>query len=127
MVSRAKGERILRPKYKSQRTTPYTTKETRYREAAVTNAFNRAKKCGLPYSLDEAKIDWPNFCPVLGIPLDRRDRDHAPSIDRLIPEKGYTNDNCRVISMRANRIKNDASLEELEQIVAYLKNIFKKP
>lgn len=45
----------------------------------------------------------------------------APSIDRINQDSGYTKDNIRVISWRANHIKNDATLEELEKIVAYVK------
>jgi hypothetical protein len=38
------------------------------------------------------------------------------SIDRIDPSKGYTPDNVWLISQRANRIKNDATPEELKLI-----------
>jgi hypothetical protein len=40
---------------------------------------------------------------------------------RIDYSKGYTYDNCQVISNKANRIKNDATLEDLELLVNYLK------
>jgi hypothetical protein len=37
-------------------------------------------------------------------------------------EQGYTDDNVRVISMRANTLKNDATLEELLKVVDYVQS-----
>jgi hypothetical protein len=44
----------------------------------------------------------------------------SPSLDRIVPELGYVKGNVRVISDRANRIKRDATLEELRAIVKYV-------
>ena len=91
------------------------------------NAKRRAKKLGLPFNLTRIDVVIPATCPVLGIPIysDRRGRrgfdPNSPSIDRLIPSKGYVRDNIRIISMRANAIKGDASLEELEAVAAYVR------
>lgn len=65
----------------------------------------------------------PAVCPVLGVPfvLDRGQHPHLPSVDRLIPSKGYTKENVRVICMRANAIKNDATVAELEMVLSYMK------
>lgn len=38
----------------------------------------------------------------------------SPSIDKVIPELGYVRGNVWVISNKANRIKNNATLEELK-------------
>lgn len=56
----------------------------------------------------------PELCPVFGTPMDK------PSLDRKDNSKGYTRDNVRVISDRANRLKNNGTLEELKAIVAYM-------
>lgn len=45
----------------------------------------------------------------------------APSLDRIDSSKGYISGNVKVISKRANAIKNDATLEELLLIVEYVK------
>jgi len=81
----------------------------------------RCKKRGLPFNLEKEDIVVPEYCPVLGIKLEfKGKRSHSPSVDKIIPEKGYVKGNIQVISMRANQLKNNASLEELKKIVAYV-------
>jgi hypothetical protein len=85
---------------------------------------NRAKHTGIAFDIELEDIVVPEFCPVLGIPLvwQRGKRsDNSPSLDRMKPELGYTKGNVRVISMRANRIKNDGTVEEHEKIVRYMR------
>lgn len=68
-------------------------------------------------------IEWPSVCPVLGIRLDynaHRSSDNSPQIDRVDNSKGYTRDNVKVISRRANILKSDATLDELKAIVNYV-------
>lgn len=89
------------------------------------NARHRAKKHGLPCNIEATDVVIPEICPVLGIPIVRRKNrgysDNSPSIDRIIPELGYVKGNIAVISNRANTLKRDASVEELEKVVAYMK------
>jgi hypothetical protein len=82
----------------------------------------RAKAKGIPFNLELKQITIPDACPVLGIPLywGSKQSDNTPSIDRLVPEKGYVIDNCHVISMKANRLKNNATKEELMAILRYV-------
>lgn len=83
-------------------------------------AKKRARKKDLPFSIVEEDITIPDVCPVLGIPLFSGEGyaiDNSPNIDRIIPEKGYVAGNIRVISQRANRIKNDATVEELRAVL----------
>lgn len=89
----------------------------------LADARKRAKAKGMEYSICKEDITIPDRCPVLGIPLsvgDGKRHNGSPSIDRVDNSRGYTVDNVRVISMRANMIKNDATLEELKAIVAYM-------
>lgn len=79
----------------------------------------RAKRDGLPFLLKRSDITIPDVCPVLGIKLqcgDRKNHDAAPTLDRITSELGYVAGNVIVVSYRANRIKNDATLVELKQI-----------
>jgi hypothetical protein len=46
----------------------------------------------------------------------------APSLDRLVPAKGYTVENVRVICLRCNWVKSDATLAELETVAAYMRS-----
>jgi len=89
---------------------------------AYHNAFRRAKQLGLPFNIHYTDIIVPEVCPVLGIKLDRKTRETSPSLDRIIPDLGYVKGNISVISMRANRLKQDATLEELKALVSYLES-----
>lgn len=87
------------------------------------SAKARAKRDGLLFGLKKEDIVIPDVCPIFGIPLfvgDRNNHDNAPTLDKIIPELGYVPSNIRVISYRANRIRNDATLIELKKLVAYL-------
>lgn len=83
----------------------------------------RAKKDGCPCIVTEVDIVIPEFCPVFGVRLQRgvkRRTDASPSLDKIVPERGYVPGNVWVISWRANRIKNNATLEELRMLVRSL-------
>lgn len=93
----------------------------------VRRAKMRAKRLGLPFDLDHRMIECPEFCPVLGMRLNYGGgRGHptsdSPSLDRLQPELGYVASNVRVISYRANSIKRDATIEEVEKVLAYMRS-----
>lgn len=85
----------------------------------------RAKNKGLEFNITkEDLLPLPTHCPVLGFELKFGTGPRLPnsgSIDRIDNTKGYVKGNIRVISWRANTLKNDASLEELEAIVKYIK------
>ena len=91
-----------------------------------TNAKVRAKQNSLPFDLTLEDIIIPEVCPMLGIPIFRGTLEHSdnsPTLDKIIPSKGYVRGNVWVISMRANRIKQDATLEELGKVYEALKKI----
>ena len=92
----------------------------------VSSARRTAKKIGVPFDITIDDIFIPEFCPVLGIKLIRTRmcrNDATPSIDRIIPKKGYVRENIMVISMRANRIKTDATFEELIKVADFYSNL----
>ena len=88
------------------------------------NAQHRAKRKGIPFTITIDDIVIPETCPLLGIQLvstnDKTDP-RNPSLDQKDPGKGYTPDNIWVISSRANALKWDASLQELQTLVENLK------
>lgn len=90
------------------------------------SARQRAKKAGLVFTIEASDIVVPERCPLLNVVLDRQatiaTRMRAPSLDRKIQELGYTKDNTWVISYRANLLKNNATLEELELLVRNLRS-----
>ena len=85
------------------------------------NAKRRAAECNIPFDLDWKSLEIPENCPILGIKLGTHTRESTASLDRVIPSLGYVNSNVRIISMRANRLKNDATVEELQKILEYMK------
>ena len=96
-------------------------------EAVIVSSCRRvAKAKNVPFNLTIDDIFIPKVCPILGIELYASyglRTDHSPSIDRIIPELGYTKGNIIVISMRANRIKNDATVDELCKIANFYKEL----
>lgn len=87
----------------------------------------RAKRKGQEFTITKNDIVIPDVCPALNIPLIFSDEctDNSPTLDRIDNSKGYIPGNIHVISSRANRIKNDSTLDELESIVKYLKTLTK--
>lgn len=91
---------------------------------------NSAKHKGIEFTITLQDIlPIPDKCPVLDIPLkfyqgrgSRGFFQDSISLDRIDPSKGYIKGNVRVISGRANSLKNDASLEEIERIYNYMKD-----
>jgi len=106
-------------------------REYRYRhpqETLVAQAQSRAKRDGLPCDITAATLEWPTHCPVLGVEIsytknnkDNGVRSNSATLDRRINELGYVVGNVFVLSHRANRIKSDATLAELEAVVRYMK------
>jgi hypothetical protein len=86
-------------------------------------AKSRARQYGLLFNIDLNDVIVPEFCPVLGIKLScDENKNTSPSLDRIIPELGYTKGNVQVISWRANWLKNNATLEEIRSLYLYLKD-----
>lgn len=90
----------------------------------IQNARARARAAGVPFTITVADIVIPTHCPILGIPLvqalgRKGGSDGSPSLDRVKPSRGYVQGNIIVISKRANRIKADATAEELRSIASF--------
>lgn len=84
-------------------------------------ARKRAKESGQPFTLTVHDMPpVPKRCPVLGIALMANKvvglPDSSPSIDLIVPVRGYVPGNVRIISSRANRLRGDASSAELRRV-----------
>lgn len=91
----------------------------------------RAKAKGLQHDLTtEWAIErWTGACEVTRIPFHsgevagRGFQSFSPSIDRIIPEAGYTRANCRFVLWAVNAFKNDKTDAEMLMIAkAIVKN-----
>ncbi len=83
---------------------------------------NIRSKCwrkGIPFNLTlEHLLEvFPDECPVFKLPFYMDEKkvhtSFSPSVDKIIPELGYTIGNVQVISFKANAMKRDATLAEL--------------
>jgi hypothetical protein len=86
----------------------------------------RAKQKGIEFSIDFEDLIVPEYCPVFGIKLEFKEgrrHDGSFSLDRLDNSKGYTKDNTRVISWKANQYKGNLTVEEVESLLKYMKGI----
>lgn len=92
----------------------------------INSARKVAKSKGLPFDLEAGCFNLPEVCPVLGIQLDYslgQRHGATASLDRIVPAKGYTQGNVIVVSWRANHIKCDATVDELEAIARFYKGL----
>lgn len=94
---------------------PYAKKswqQKSYKKKMFDRAKTRATKREIEFTITVDDIpEVPETCPVLLTPME------APSLDRIYPWDGYVPGNIRIISTRANMLKNNATLEELELVL----------
>lgn len=92
------------------------------------DAKRRAKEKEVPFDVDTKYLISiaPEYCPVFKTQLqwayigDRTSTDDRPSLDRIIPEKGYVRGNVAWMSLKANRIKSDVTEKELYAVADWL-------
>jgi hypothetical protein len=104
-----------------------TSVEDRIKWQALKNIYERTQRRGYESDLDIDDLpELTDMCPILGIRYKKgslKCKDASPSIDRKNPNLPYLKkykDNLAFISYRANRIKADATVEELKSIINYM-------
>jgi hypothetical protein len=94
-------------------------------------AKKRAREDNLPYELT---LDWiieklKDGCPVFKVPFEMFPEGtiqiHSASIDKFIPEKGYTKENSFVISNLANTIKTSATTTQVRAVADWMESVEK--
>src|SRR5262245_50278594 len=83
----------------------------------------RAKADGILFTITPDDIIVPELCPVMQCPLqfEKGISNHQPSLDRVDNSFGYIPGNVRVISWRANYLKKDMTLEQMERMLQYMR------
>lgn len=124
---RAQAERRLDPEKAAkdrESLCRYILRDTKLTRFKRKEAWSR--KVGIPFDLEFSEIVWPEYCPVLDIKLDyslltgkARSVDSSPSFDRIDPTKGYVKGNVLIVSNRANKIKHNATPEELRKVAKF--------
>jgi hypothetical protein len=92
--------------------------------ALIRDAKARAKRFNREMGdLRALKLTMPTACACCGAAFvfDDKHGPHSPSLDRIDNNKGYTLANVAVVCYRCNLLKRDASLQELETVVAYMR------
>ena len=91
-----------------------------YAEKIFKRARQRSRDRGIVFTItlhDVMDLSVPVVCPAVGIPLKHKvstsQTDDSVSIDRIDSTRGYEPDNVHLISWRANRLKSNATLDEL--------------
>jgi hypothetical protein len=100
-----------------------------YSKLLLKAAKGRARKYCLPFNITYEDIPIPEFCPVLGIKIERNNgkghTENSASVDRIIPELGYVKGNVIVVSVKANTIKTNATPDEILKVGNYYKELMK--
>jgi hypothetical protein len=88
---------------------------------------NRSRQRGITFDLELEDIPkLPKYCPILGVELvinwgGKAQSDNSPTLDKIIPEKGYVKGNIDWLSSKANNLKADNTIETLEKVLRYLR------
>lgn len=85
-------------------------------------AKTRAKERNIVFDIEISDIIIPEKCPVFGTKFEVGNHKTCASIDRINPNLGYVKGNIQIISNRANMIKGDANLKEIEQLYIWYKS-----
>jgi hypothetical protein len=87
---------------------------------------NRALRKNIPFEIKYNDIVWNTHCPVFGYELIydnlNNPKNESASFDKVDPTLGYVKGNVIIISHRANWLKQDSNIEQLEKIIKYMKH-----
>jgi hypothetical protein len=84
----------------------------------------RAKKIGVDHSIDREYLEsiLTDTCPIFNVKFISNGNlnDWSMTLDRINPQKGYVKGNVQFLSHKANRMKSNASIEELKTFAEYI-------
>ena len=84
-----------------------------------------AKRRHLDFNLTELDLmhlSFPITCPILGVELEYGKKEYSPnkpSVDRIDSDLGYVKGNIQILSIKANRSKNNLTEAELKLFAIY--------
>ena len=94
------------------------------------NARSRARRDNVPFSLTKEYLlsIATDECPVFHTPFEwgvsglgkGHMKDNCPTLDRILPELGYVEGNVAFISHRANRLKDNGTMQEHYDIADWI-------
>jgi len=92
----------------------------------LNNAKTRAEKSGIPFDIDREFLNSirVSHCPILGLELkyteNKKISDDSATLDRINPCLGYVPGNVQILSHKGNRMKSNATPEELRQFAQWI-------
>ena len=104
-------------------------------------AQDRARVNKLPFDLtvQDLRDIITDSCPILGIKFElnkngqkwgkgknKNSWENSPSLDRIVPDKGYTKDNIIIVSLMANSIKNQATPDQIQKVATFYIKLYKE-
>jgi len=100
-------------------------------KALLKTAEERARRKGVPFDLtpEWATARWTGRCEITQLAFLIGGRESgpkffSPSIDRIVPAKGYTQDNCRFVLWAVNAMKYDGTDSNmLDLAIAIVKHL----
>lgn len=91
-----------------------------WQKEATWRLISKAKRSGRPYDREYLMaLVCPVNCPIFGTPIsfgpkgEGRDQQNVASFDRIDNERGYVDGNVQIISLRANKFKGWATVDDL--------------
>ena len=121
-----KNKELQKEKYRLKRQENALTDPIKYKAYQLYHAAKaRSKSKNIPFNLSLELIEEKmktGKCECTGIefyikPYSKREEyvqinPHSPSIDRLIPELGYVDDNIQLVCDQFNKMKSDKTMEQ---------------
>jgi len=93
----------------------------------------KARDNNIEFNLDSKYLQdiFPkdNRCPALEFTFKRGDGkriDESPTLDRIVPNKGYVKGNVQWVSGLANQIMSSATPDQVVQVGEYFKQVVEK-
>lgn len=97
----------------------------------VEAARKRAKQYNLPFNLKvkDLREIITTHCPIFGFKFEinksnkKNNWETSPSLDRIIPSKGYVKENIIIVSLLANTIKSSANPNQILKVGTFYKEL----
>jgi len=130
LCSKCKVEPVTSSYYCKSCANTYARERSKKKNVIIYELYRKAKtrasERNIEFSLERGDIVLPECCPIfpwikLGKGSGKFQEAHSYTLDRIDPSLGYRKDNICVISWRANELKRNGELYELEMLVKYLK------
>lgn len=95
--------------------------------------YNLARRRSVKHSVSfDLDIGWiekrlRQGCPIFKVPFNSKESKKeicfTATIDRFYPERGYTKENSFVVSHLANRVKSNATTQQVQAVASWMKQV----